>query len=377
MKEYRDVLICTVGTSLMGHLNNPDNPEIKIDCEARNAKSLSLRLIEKSPEDRSLGAEINSITSILKRGLLRGRRRLVFLVSDTPDGDFIGQILRLYYEHAKNPYRFDRAEVHILEGLSDAAPQRFRTEGLRNLVRAIAREVKKESSQRLVINATGGYKAQISFAGMIGQALEIPVCYLFERFSEVIDLPPQPISLDLTFWLEYADLFFLLDRDYLEENPAAAEEKFASLVEEIKVDGRPLVTLSAVGQLFHEAYQHWFDQQRRLLLPPDSPLDRAAKKIIYEDQNHGRHPGLETWLRRLLEVPYVTRINTFYYHPSLVVAPYFRRTRNDQVDALEGGYSDGQATTKLCIYLTAANRLQRQAALVDLQQRFFSKSPTV
>ena len=54
----------------------------------------------------------------------------------------------------------------------------------------------------IAINATGGYKAQISFAGMIGQALGIPVYYLFEKFSKVIKLPPQPVALDLSLWLE-------------------------------------------------------------------------------------------------------------------------------------------------------------------------------
>ena len=369
MSFYRDVLICTVGTSLLNHLDRAATGELQEAFRSRNAKGLALALLSQDPEDRSLGAEINSITSILCKQILRGRRRLVFLVSDTPDGAFLGQVLRLYYEHARNPHRFQDVEVQTLTGLTDADAQRFRVDGLRNLVRAIAREVRRETSQRLVINATGGYKAQISFAGMIGQALEIPVCYLFERFSEVIDLPPQPIALDLSFWLEQVDLFFALARDELEYNPAQKEEKFAALVEEIEVEGRKVVGLSAVGQLFHESYQHWFDQQRRQILPPASEMPPEAKKIIYEDHNHGRHPGLESYLRRLLEVPYVTRINTFYYNPDLVVPCYFRRTRDDRLDTLEGGYSDGKATTKFTIYLTAKSILERQGALADLSMR--------
>ena len=298
MSGYRDVLICTVGTSLFGHLNNPDSPELKAACEAKNAKGLSLLLLEQPPDARSLGAEINSITSILSRGRLQGRRRLVFLVSDTPDGAFIGQILRQYYEHSKNPYTFDAVEIHTLEGLTDTDAQLFRTDGLRNLVRAIAKEVKKESSRRLVINATGGYKAQISFAGMIGQALEIPVCYLFERFSEVIELPPQPISLDVSFWLEHVATFFALNHNELGENPAAGDEKFASLVDEIRVNDHTLIGLSAVGQLFHETYQHWFELQRQMLLPPATDTPPEKKEIIYEDKNKGKHPGLDLYLKK-------------------------------------------------------------------------------
>ncbi len=370
MGAYREVLICTVGTSLLGHLERSSDPALKAAYQERNAKGLALALLGLDPSAKSLGAEINSITSILRRKVLQGRRRLVLLVSDTPDGAFLGQVLRQYYEHNDNPYRFAQVSLETLSGLTAADPRRFRREGLRNLVRAIAREVQREGANRLVINATGGYKAQISFAGMIGQALAIPVCYLFEEFSEVIELPPQPIALDLSFWLENADLFFALARDELNYNPAAAEEKFASLVEEIQVDGNMVVGLSAVGQLFHETYQQWFHQQRRLLLPPAAALEPGAKKIIYEDQNHGRHPSLETYLRRLLEVPYVTRINTFYYNPRLPLKNYFRRTRDDRVDAVEGGYSDGQATTKFTLYLTAKTTAERQAALADLSARF-------
>ncbi|MEA2059529.1 MAG: hypothetical protein U9P10_03190 [Thermodesulfobacteriota bacterium] len=71
-------------------------------------------------------------------------------------------------------------------------------------MRIIGEIVRAYGSEQILINATGGYKAQISFAGMIGQALDIPVCYMFERFAEVIELPPQPVSLDLGFWIENA-----------------------------------------------------------------------------------------------------------------------------------------------------------------------------
>ena len=138
-----------------------------------------------------------------------------------------------------------------------------------------------------MINATGGYKAQISFAGMIGQALEIPVCYLFESFSEVITLPPQPVSLDLSFWLENATLFFDLAKYDAADNPGLVDERFSSLADEIEVDGKKFVGLSATGELFHEMFKNRFLQQRENLLPPDSGIDPEKKTIKYEDQNKG------------------------------------------------------------------------------------------
>lgn len=49
------------------------------------------------PELRLLGAEINSIEAMIRKGFLSdSRERLVFLVSDTEDGAAIGSILTSY-----------------------------------------------------------------------------------------------------------------------------------------------------------------------------------------------------------------------------------------------------------------------------------------
>lgn len=362
---FRDILICTVGTSLKGNLERSDNPDVNSLWHKRNAQGLSLKLLLRDSDDRLLGAEINSITSILSKGKLQERTRLHLLVSDTLDGKFIGQVIKLYYESPSNSLRFDRVEVQTLAGLTDENPQKFRTEGLRNLVREISRIVQREGAERIVINATGGYKAQISFAGMIGQALGIPVCYLFERFSEVIEMPPQPVSLDLSFWLEHATVFFDLAVDRGSTNPADQDERFASLVDTITVDGETLIGLSPVGQLFHETFRHRFEIQKAGLLPPDSGVHPEKKIIKFEDQNKGKHPGLENYLKHLLEIPYVARIYTHYFNPDLPLANYFKPSR-DGFDHVEGGYGNGKAATKFDLIITAKNATQRDAALANL-----------
>src|SRR3990172_3235116 len=190
----RDTLICTVGTSLKGNIDlQSAGSRLKELWDSRNGKGLSVELNRMPSTDRLCGAEINSIHSIIEKGLLQQRTALIFLVSDTEDGRFIGEVLKKYYESSRNPHRFERVEARGIEGLTDRDVFRFRNQGLKNLVKRISEVVKTpEDSKRILINATGGYKAQISFAGMIGQALDIPVCYMYEGFSEVIQLPPQP-----------------------------------------------------------------------------------------------------------------------------------------------------------------------------------------
>jgi len=59
-----------------------------------------------------------------------------------------------------------------VEGLKPETRE-FRSKGLGNLVRIIAQYKHDNQNAEILINATGGYKAQIS----IGQGLDIPVFY--------------------------------------------------------------------------------------------------------------------------------------------------------------------------------------------------------
>lgn len=353
----------------MGNLARSEDADILLLLEKRNEKGLAVALGKIAPEKRICGAEINSIASILEHGYLNERSRLVFLVSDTDDGQFLGQTLKLYYELSSKPWRFDDVEVSTIEGLTHADARLFRTSGLRNLVRLIARTVEQYGSNRIVINATGGYKAQISFAGMIAQALDIPVCYLFEQFSEVIELPPQPISLDLSFWLENVDIFYDLAADEAGQDPSERDERFGSLVDVECIDGQKVIGLSAVGQLFHDTFRYRFQQQRSQVLPLDSGLTPEKKVIKYEDKNKGKHHGLQEWLERLRTLPYIKRIESFYYNPDLPTRNYFRKTSKGDISKVEGWFSDGEATTKFNVVTTTETEGQRDAVLADLNDR--------
>jgi putative CRISPR-associated protein (TIGR02619 family) len=366
----RNVMICTVGTSLTGNMMRATDTLFPDLLGKQNLQGLVLELSKVDPAERTCGAEINSITSILNRGMLESRGNLYLLVSDTQEGVLIGKILKAYYGRPQNPFSFEYVESRVVKGLMDQAPHLFRTEGLRNLVKSIAEIVKRHGSKAVLINATGGYKAQISFAGMIGQALEIPVCYLFEKFSEVIEMPPQPISLDVSFWLAHVPLFFQLASDEAESNPCKIDPRFESLVDEIDVDGEKLIGLSPTGQLFHEMFQYRFLQQRENLLPPNSGLEPEDKDIKYEDKNAERHPGLKTYLEKLKQVPYVTRIYTHYYSPDLPLKNYFRPSSKGDVSQIEGGYSDGKATTKFDVVITSKNESMRNSAIADLLNLF-------
>ena len=366
--SFRKTLICTVGTSLLQNLRQK-NAELINGSQNSRYQVMNL-LLKQSADARFCGAEINSIESIVKKKLLAGNQCLYLLVSDTEEGHLTGDLLERYFRHLSCPIRFETVAIQVIEGLTGSSVHRFRTEGLRNLVKVIASIIRKHGNAQTLINATGGYKAQISFAGMIGQAFDIPVCYLFESFPEVIELPAQPISPDLTFWLANVNVFYDLAVDAALPEQIGQDPRFETLADTVVVDGQSLVGFSAVGQLFHENFCHRFQLYKKNMLPPESGIESAAKMIKYEDNNHGKHAGLSFFLDKLVVSTYVTRIYTHYYHPSLPSVIRFRRSSTGKTDQIEGTFSNGQATTRFDLVTTAQTPAQRDAILADMNERF-------
>jgi putative CRISPR-associated protein (TIGR02619 family) len=308
-----------VGTSLLNNLKSAEDSIQKTLAE-KNWIQLSLFLLEQDNSSRICGAEINSITSICSKNFLISRIRLIFLVSDTEDGKNIGQLLKLYYENTSNPLKFEKVDVRVLEGLRDDSVKAFKQQGLKNLVREISNEVKKFTAETIAINATGGYKAQISFAGMIGQALEIPVYYLFEKFSEVIELPPQPVALDLAFWLNNYLLFAQLEEESVIERSKIQgdldNQYLSSIIDEEPEGETTLVSLSAMGVLFNERSRLLFAKQTSsiLALIPQDDTDPEHKTINVRG-DHGQDV-LREFAKRICRSPYVKKIvNSLPFNP--------------------------------------------------------------
>lgn len=367
----RNTLICTVGTSLLNNLKYAEDA-IKQVFEEQNWNKLALLLLERKNSDRLCGAEINSITSICEKGLLAQRIRLIFLVSDTEDGKKTGEMLKLYYNNTHNSLRFEFVDVRKLEGLRDDNVKMFKQQGLKNLVREISNEVRNFSSEAIAINATGGYKAQISFAGMVGQALEIPVYYLFEKFSEVIELPPQPVALDLAFWLnnyvffEQLESSQILEKSDVEHN--LENEYFPSLIDEEEMrEGVSVVSLSAMGMLFNERCRLQFAKQETTLLSliPKDETDPEHKPINLRD-DHGKDI-LEAFAKKIRRSSYVKKIVNSLPFNSSQINPIRRTYPNGIVEFVLTWEDKGLG---LCIQTTGRNLAETNSIALHLKKEF-------
>lgn len=360
------VLICSVGTSSLREFESRDG-----DWQPRQ---LLEHLRDQSPHEAGAGAEINSIHALLANGRVEPER-LYLLVSDADDVGRIARALQLYYRSADE--RFDEVDLCHIEGLAPDRPEDFKNQGLRNLVSTAVKLIRDEENRgrRPILNATPGFKAQAAYLTLVGQLMGVEVFYLFEDFTQIISLPPMPLGFDvLDVWGRHYALLEKLKREQIVEAEAvedelnAMDERMRPLLEQ----SEGLVALSPMGELFHEAMRESF-QRQDVSLPPASGLSPDEKTVGYEDDNARKHPGLITFVDRLLTVEYVTQVRTWYYHPDLTVAMTFGPSNTHLADGEENvlvaEFSNASQTSKLYVYTTAENQAQLLRAAEDLQER--------
>jgi len=372
----KTILICTVGTSLV----QPNLERLKSQFEGGSLAPQHRQLVEAyisgdtrgvaqalrrlPPTDRLCGAEINSIAGMIERGYVDPKCGLYFLHSETERGRQISQILKEYYRAV------DHQPVELIEvaDLQDDEPKRFRSKGLRNLVREIATVVRRHSPLACAINATGGYKAQIAIAVVLGQALGVTVYYKHELFSEVIAFPPLPVALDFQLWMKASGLLSELASDTHELLPASRyqdewDERYESLVERVKIDDTEYLELSPAGQIFYETFKERFHSVKDLVVPPLAPTKRPPR--LERAGWPGQHPEIEAFMRRVTEeVPFVVQCETFYFNPDLSERTRFLVSAKGIV----GVYSDGRYCVKFLVETTAQTEGQRAAAVAALNE---------
>jgi len=175
--------LTTVGTSLLGNARrslDPAQPAAVAD------QQLSNYLSHADPTKAS--AETNSLSRLLHEG-----DRVVFLHSQTDEGRQCAEALQRHFDG-------QRDYTATLVGVPDLtyAESRFKMRGLRSLVATLISLIRKEraSGREVLVNATGGFKAEIAYATLVGLLFDVPVYYIHEAFQDIIEMPPTPIGWD-------------------------------------------------------------------------------------------------------------------------------------------------------------------------------------
>lgn len=368
----RNTLICTVGTSLfypnLANLDPDEGDSVRVGLKrAYNAKDwtdVAELLLQLDSSERICGAEINSVNDMVARGLVEPVN-LRLLHSDTREGEQIAEVLMHYFRGAGWTVASRR-----VEGLQDDDPKMFRTLGLRNLVKVFGEGINETGGRPFcAINATGGYKAQVAIAVLMGQAMAIPVYYKHERFSEIIDFPPMPVALDLSLWRRASGMFVALAMPGSVEPASPFEEdwdeRFEPLVNRETIDGVPYLELSAAGQVFHVACASEFREFGVQTLPPAAnPDQKSLPRLGNHGYQQAEQPIREHLTRITDEVPYVLSCATTYWNRNLPQTSHFRLSGGE----VQGIYSDGNWCVKFAVNTTAPEGSPLDHVVADLNQ---------
>ena len=364
----RHTLLCTIGTSLfypnLSELSNIDpDPTLAAlaqEYARKDWQKVAEFLHDLKPTERRCGAEINSVADLLSHEYV-DRDSLHLLFSDTEDGENIAAALKAYF--ILDDWR---VEIHRVDGLTDKDPRAFRTRGLRNLAKLLGEQVREAGADFCAINATGGYKAQISIAVLMGQALEIPVYYKHERFNDIILFPPMPVALDFELWERASGMFRVLSQpnacepweDFCED----WDERFEPLVNRERIEGMDYLELSATGQIFHDTFRSRFQRHKTVRLPRDAHEKRPPTL--------GRHDygqaeaKINHHLQKVTNArPYICSCHTTYWNQDLPKRDRFRMADGK----VQGIYSNGTWCVKFTVLTTAdGDENQLRAVVADL-----------
>lgn len=361
-------IICTVGASIKANLKGLG---LENEFESENYEKLVNYFLnfEKDPEEaRELGAEINSTVSILKRGYLDERKNIYFLVSDTKDGERIGNILKGYFQNVKN-FNFENVEVIKIKRLDDSKPDDFKLYGLRNLVKEMAKIIKKNLGS-VIINATGGYKAQIAFALALGQGLKVPVYYRFERFQKVIELEPLPINLDTSLYFSVKSLFDILEEKNVVlfrevENIYKGLGKEATIFFDIeKINNKKYIAISPMGQIYLEVVRNEFyylEKEYELL-----ERDKEFEFITSNKEGHSLELVNKYGIEELLEnFKYTTKARVLRYSESERAKGFKVKIRGDNLVII---LTTKKGLIHLELETTARNEMELEIIKIKLEK---------
>jgi hypothetical protein len=215
-------ILVTVGTSLLA------NARRALDVQEPNEDDLTRYLAHTDPVAAS--AETNALGR-----LLRERDRLVLFHSQTEQGRRCAEALRRHFAR-----------------------------GLRRLVALLADRIEKERRQgrEVLINATGGFKAEIAYATLVGLLFDVPVSYIHEEFRDLIEVPAMPVAWEYSTFADWEEFFAWIDGE--EPRPTdEVERRWPHLPNEVRVlleedDG--YTYLSAAGVALRRAYDAALDQ---------------------------------------------------------------------------------------------------------------------
>lgn len=255
-------------------------------------------------------AETNSLFRLLQE-----EDKILFFHSETDEGRLCAKTLQTHYSNHRN----HPAECFEIKHLN-YQEKAFKMRGLRNLVATLIENIRKEqqAGREVLFNATGGFKAEIAFATLIGLVFNIPVYYIHEAFRDIIEMPPTPVGWDFNLIAEHEEFFEWLNADLrtteeVEKQIVNFEKRIGHFLEGPKlrmllVEEEEYTMLAPTGEVFWKAYTDLLDRYAGV---PVKLSSNAQKK--YDDSDPETRKLFDRTFRKLQ-------------------APQLRQTHSDRVN---------------------------------------------
>lgn len=376
----KDILIATCGTSIL-----TNNKEIYKDIlgdrylnsisedEAKIIKGKILDYLkDKKVFDRKCGAELNSTYYILEKKYF-SNQKIYLVVSDSEEGKLSGEIIE---KLLKEKLKTLKVEIVKIENLNITKEFDFAKKGLRNLVSKVTSILSTEHHNS-ILAPIGGLKAQIFIVGLLGQLFKVPAYYLYENSTNIIELLPLPISLDLNFFFRNLEIISKINENgmidkkeiknyssYLKQEP-----ELRNIIEEEKIDGNTYLALSPLGLVTYEK----LNQENYCALPREATLEEKSTEIQYKNkEGHLKKLLLQSdsmkIVETILEIPYVKKVLFNYYNPDSKgdTIRITNSSHDDEGSVLKIIISRKQGMAEALIFLTENSEENLNAAKLDI-----------
>ncbi len=252
-------------------------------------------LVQASPE----------IKSLAKIGIDENDNIELFS-SETKDGILAARITMQFIQSKWH----STVNIQVVEGLQMDSPGQFRSRGVPNYVRGLVRLLEDPSNKHgrdIVLNATAGYKSLVPYTTLVGLLYQIPVRYVFETSTELINLPPLPVSFDQPLFRRIEPLLARIEREtsisqnlIQKELVPADRDAILALLEE---EGDQF-TMSALGSMIYQRYR----TPSKLMPSPRNPESKDHTRSLSEEPH--RSQVFELFKDRLAKCDWV---DEFWY----------------------------------------------------------------
>ncbi len=268
-----------------------------------------------------ISAEINTLEKLKENDILNKNDIVHLVVSDTKESEKVIHYLKSIIEDMNLRFQWTKIENLRYD------ENRFQVIGLRNFINTLVKLIEKYRGQsyEVIINATGGFKAEIAYATVVAQLMKVEVYYMHEKFRDIIQMPYLPLNFDIEYWGRYENIFKKFEKGVndkeLETLLKSVPQNFKFLIYKDEVDN--IWRLNPAGETFYlsflEAktiYLKEIDEKKVFIKKGESTLWNAINGNMGSIESLNDIPDKEVikLLERILKFSFVKKIELVDYH---------------------------------------------------------------